>query len=251
MKYHSFDELLDNNQAWVAEKLAVNSNYFKELANGQKPPFLYIGCSDSRLPLTNFTRTEPGELFVHRNIANQVSLTDINLLAVLEYAIFHLEVEHIIVCGHYGCGGIKAALEGRTSGIIDNWVNPIRELYLQKQDEINELPTREERMNYLAELNVLAQVKNLYQTSIMRKALCEQKAPVVHGWVLDIRTGLIKDMKVSTQKWQLSASCLLAQASIAMSGLNGVAGCCCEEPHKDAESDDIPTIIDARNSIVN
>lgn len=211
MKYHSIDELLKNNQAWVAEKLALDPTYFEELANGQTPPFLYIGCSDSRLPLTNFTRTEPGELFVHRNIANQVSLTDINLLAVLEYAICHLKVKHIIVCGHYGCGGITAALEGKTTGIIDNWVNPIRELYLQKQDEIDALPTREERLNRLAEINVLAQVKNLYQTSILRKVLKEQDAPAVHGWVLDIRTGLIKDLNVSTVQWQSYSSCLLCK----------------------------------------
>ncbi|MFN6569974.1 carbonic anhydrase [Dendronalium sp. ChiSLP03b] len=214
MKYHSIDELIQNNQAWVTEKLALDPNYFENLASGQTPPFLYIGCSDSRLPLTNFTRTEPGELFVHRNIANQVSLTDINLLAVLEYAICHLQVKHIIVCGHYGCGGITAALEGKTTGIIDNWVNPIRELYLQKQDEIDALPTREERLNRLAEINVLAQVKNLYQTSIMRKVLHEKDAPTVHGWVLDIRTGLIKDLNVSTVQWQSHSSCLSCKLPI-------------------------------------
>lgn len=211
MKYHNIDELLTNNQNWVAEKLAVDPDYFQELASGQTPPFLYIGCSDSRLPLTNFTRTEPGELFVHRNIANQVSLTDINFLAVLEYAISHLEVKHIIVCGHYGCGGIKAALEGNTIGIIDNWVNPIRELYLQKQEEIDALPTREERLNFLTEINVLAQVKNLYQTSIIRKALYEKNAPMIHGWVLNIGTGLIKDLKISTLKWELPSSSLLTK----------------------------------------
>jgi carbonic anhydrase len=211
MKYNSIDELFRNNQAWVAEKLAINPNYFEELSTGQTPPFLYIGCSDSRLPLTNFTRTEPGELFVHRNIANQVSLTDINFLAVLEYAILHLEVEHIIVCGHYDCGGIKAALEWRTIGIIDNWVNPIRELYLQKQDEIDALPTRKERLNRLAEINVVAQVKNLYQTSVMRQALYARKAPMVHGWVLDISTGLIKDLNISTAQWQLHICPLLLE----------------------------------------
>ncbi|MBW4632805.1 MAG: carbonic anhydrase [Iphinoe sp. HA4291-MV1] len=211
MKYNSIDALLKNNQAWVAQKLSLDPNYFDKLSNGQTPPFLFIGCSDSRLPLTNFTCTEPGEIFVHRNIANQVSLTDINFLAVLEYAILHLEVKHIIVAGHYDCGGIKAALEGRTIGIIDNWVNPIRELYLQKQDEIDSLPTREERLNRLAEINVVAQVKNLYQTSIMRQALHERKAPMVHGWVLDIRTGLIKDLNVSTVQWQLHQCPLLME----------------------------------------
>ncbi|GAB1542332.1 carbonate dehydratase [Scytonema sp. NUACC21] len=236
MKYHSIDELLKNNQAWVAEKLALEPTYFQELARGQKPPYLYIGCSDSRLPLTNFTRTEPGELFVHRNIANQVSLTDINFLAVLEYAINYLEIEHIIVCGHYGCGGIKAALEGKTTGIIDNWVNPIRELYLQQKEGIDSLPTKEERLNRLAEINVLAQVKNLFQTSIMRKALYEQKAPTVHGWVLNISSGLIKDLQVSTKQWLLHPSSSLAHGGRVplidleklMDGV-GVTKCsCCE-----------------------
>ncbi|BAZ50032.1 carbonic anhydrase [Nostoc sp. NIES-4103] len=211
MKYNSIEQLLRNNQTWVAEKLAIDPNYFEELSTGQTPPFLYIGCSDSRLPLTNFTRTEPGELFVHRNIANQVSLTDINFLAVLEYAILHLEVKHIIICGHYDCGGIKAALEWRTIGIIDNWVNPIRELYLQRREEIDALPTREERLNRLAEINVVAQVKNLYQTSMMRQALYQRKAPIVHGWVLDIRSGLIKDLNVSTVQWELHPCPLLLE----------------------------------------
>ncbi|MBD2336597.1 carbonic anhydrase [Calothrix sp. FACHB-156] len=232
MKYHTIDELLSNNQSWVAEKLAVDANYFNKLSNGQKPPFLYLGCSDSRLPLTNFTRTEPGELFVHRNIANQVSLTDLNFLAVLEYAICHLHVEHIIVCGHYDCGGIKAALEGRTTGIIDNWVNPIRELYLQNQNEIDALPTREARLNFLAEINVLAQVKNLYHTPIVRKALHEENAPTIHGWVLDIKTGLIKDLNVSTFQGQLTSSSLLSQIPLVTPKIHptdGVAGCCCEQ----------------------
>ncbi|BAY25994.1 carbonic anhydrase [Calothrix sp. NIES-2100] len=236
MKYHTIDELLSNNQSWVSEKLALDAKYFDKLADGQKPPFLYIGCSDSRLPLTNFTRTEPGELFVHRNIANQVSLTDINFLAVLEYAIFHLQVKHIIVCGHYDCGGIKTALEGRSTGIIDSWVNPIRELYLHNQGEINAIPTREARLNRLAEINVLAQVKNLYQTSIIRKALHEQNAPTIHGWVLDIKTGLIKDLNVSTVQWQLPSCPLFAKPSLVtmpeIHPTDGVAGCCCEEATK-------------------
>jgi carbonic anhydrase len=203
MIYNSIEQIIKNNQAWVAQKKAEDRSYFEEMASGQKPPYLYIGCSDSRLALTRFTGTEPGELFVHRNVANQVSLTDMNFLAILNYAIIHLEVKHIIVAGHYGCGGIKAALEGRTIGIIDNWVNPIREIYLQKQDEIDALPTQEQRLNRLAEFNVILQVKNIYQTSIMRNSLEQQKAPEVHGWVVDISTGLIKDLEVSTKQWEL------------------------------------------------
>lgn len=210
MKHYSIEEIIKNNQAWAAQKVAQDPSYFEELATGQKPPYLYIGCSDSRLALTRFTGTEPGELFVHRNIANQVSLTDINFLSILEYAVVHLEVKHIIVGGHYACGGIKAALEGRAIGLVDNWVNPIREVYLQKQDEIEALPTQEERWNRLAELNVVMQVKNLYQTSVMRQALQQQRAPEVHGWVVDIRTGLIKDLQVSTKQWELRSLSLAA-----------------------------------------
>jgi carbonic anhydrase len=207
MKYHSMSELLKDNRAWVAYQNQVDPEYFENLSKGQTPPYLYIGCSDSRLPLTRFTQTEPGEMFVHRNIANQVCLTDINFLSVLEYAIEHLHVQHIIVCGHYCCGGIQAALEGTATGLVDSWVNPVRQLYLEHQAEIDRLPTREEKLNYLAELNVATQVKNLYQTSIMRKALREGFAPEVHGWVLDLHSGLIKDLNILTDQWQITPTC--------------------------------------------
>ncbi|MCL1464483.1 carbonic anhydrase [Argonema galeatum] len=207
MNYSSIADILHNNQAWVAQQQQVDPNYFENLSTGQKPPYLYIGCSDSRLPLTRFTQTEPGEMFVHRNIANQVCLTDINFLSVLEYAIVHLHVQHVIVCGHYYCGGIQAAFEGTATGLVDTWVNPIRELYLQKKEEIDKLPSRQAKLNRLAELNVEVQVKNLYQTSIMRNALREQRAPQVHGWVLDLYSGLIKDLKVSTEGWYFYPSC--------------------------------------------
>jgi carbonic anhydrase len=209
MNYRSITDILQANQVWAAQKQQVDPNYFKVLSTGQTPPYLYIGCSDSRLPLTQFTQTEPGEIFVHRNIANQVCLTDINFLSVLEYAIVHLQVQHVIVCGHYYCGGIQAALEGITAGLVDSWVNPIRELYLQHQAEIDELSSREAKLKRLAELNVQAQVKNLYQTSIMRNALREECAPQVHGWILDLNSGLIKDLDVSTEGWHLHPSCSL------------------------------------------
>lgn len=207
MPYHQIEEILHNNRLWAQQKQQKQPNYFKILSAEQTPPYLYIGCSDSRLPLTQFMQTEPGEVFVHRNIANQVCLTDINFLSVLEYAINHLHVQHIIVCGHYSCGGIQAALEGSTIGLVDSWVNPIRELYLQKQEEIDNLPSREAKLNYLAELNVAAQIKNLYQTSVMRNALRENRAPQVHGWVLELRTGLIKNLAISTEGWHIHPSC--------------------------------------------
>lgn len=207
MIYHSMADLLKDNRAWVAYQNKVEPDYFEKLSQGQSPPYLYIGCSDSRMPLTKFTQTEPGEMFVHRNIANQVCLTDINFLSVLEYAIGHLHVQHIIVCGHYCCGGIQAALEGTATGLVDSWVNPVRQLYLEHQAEIDRLTNRNAKLNYLAELNVETQVKNLYQTSIMRKALREGSAPEVHGWVLDLHSGLIKDLNIATDEWLLPPSC--------------------------------------------
>lgn len=211
MNQRNIADIIRNNREWAARQQQLKPNYFKKLAAGQTPPYLYIGCSDSRLPLTRFMQTEPGEIFVHRNIANQVCLTDINFLSVLEYAVVHLHVQHVIVCGHYYCGGIQAALEGVTTGLVDSWVNPIRELYLLHREEIDNLSTREAKLNCLAELNVKAQVKNLYQTSIMRNALRENRAPQVHGWVLDLHSGLIKDLKVSTEGWYFHPSCPVPQ----------------------------------------
>lgn len=211
MLYRNIEQILQNNRLWVAQQQQVDPNYFKALSARQAPPYLYIGCSDSRLPLTRFMQVEPGEVFVHRNIANQVCLTDINFLSVLEYAIDHLRVQHVIVCGHHYCGGIQAALEGVAPGLVDSWVNPIRELYLQNQEEIDQLPGREAKLNRLAELNVKAQVKNLYQISIMRQALREERAPQVHGWVLDLQSGLIRNLDISTEGWHLHPSCPMPQ----------------------------------------
>jgi carbonic anhydrase len=201
MNYKSIQQLIANNQTWVAEQLKKDPGYFEELASGQTPAYLYIGCSDSRLPLTQYLKADPGELFVHRNIANQVSLTDINFLAILEYAVTHLQVKHIIVCGHTNCGGIQAALMGLGIGIVDNWVNPIREIYLQNRSQINNLATDEMRINHLSELNIIAQVKNLYQTSVIRQALRSGDAPQIHGWLININTGLIKNLDVATLQW--------------------------------------------------
>lgn len=215
--YQSIEQILQNNRLWVAQQKYNDPDYFENLAAGQTPPYLYIGCSDSRLPLTQYMQVQPGEVFVHRNIANQVCLTDINFLSVLEYAIDHLRVKYVIVCGHYCCGGIQAALEGTAAGLVDSWVNPIRELYLEHQEDIDRLPNREAKLNYLTELNVRSQVKNLYHTAIMRNALRENRAPQVHGWVLDLHSGLIKDLDIPTEEWQLHPSCpRLDRALVAM-----------------------------------
>jgi carbonic anhydrase len=208
---HPIEEILKRNQLWAAAQRQINPDYFKNLAAGQTPLYLYIGCSDSRMALTKFMQVEPGEVFVHRNIANQVCLTDINFLSVLEYALNHLNIQHIIICGHYSCGGIQAALEGSAAGLVDSWVNPIRELYLRNREEIDGLPDREAKLNYLAELNVAAQIKNLYQTSVMRNALRESRAPQVHGWVLVLQSGLIKNLEISTEGWHFHPSCPIIQ----------------------------------------
>ncbi|WP_018478019.1 carbonic anhydrase [Pontibacter roseus] len=202
MLYHSYEELIKNNLEWAEEKLQQNPAYFEQLATGQKPPFLFIGCSDSRMPLNSFTKTEPGELFIHRNVANQVSLTDMNLLAVLEYAVEALGVQHIVVCGHYRCGGVEAAYRGTATGVVESWVNPIRELYLQNRQELDALPSDEERLNKLAQYNVLAQVKNICNTSVMQRAYQKGNYPKVHGWVLDIHKGHIIDLPLPVQDWK-------------------------------------------------
>ena len=202
MHYHNYEDLLKNNLEWAQEKLSQDPAYFENLAKGQKPPFLFIGCSDSRMPLNSFTKTEPGELFIHRNVANQVSLTDMNLLAVLEYAVEALKVEHIVICGHYFCGGVVAAYSGTATGVVESWVNPIREIYLTHRSEIDQLETEEARINKLAELNVIAQVKNICNTSVMHRAFKKGSYPKLHGWVLDIRIGKIKELDLPFADWQ-------------------------------------------------
>jgi len=202
MHYHKYEDLLNNNQEWAQEKLTQDPDYFETLSKGQKPPFLFIGCSDSRMPLNNFTKTEPGELFIHRNVANQVSLTDMNLLSVLEYAVDALKVEHIVICGHYFCGGVAAAYAGTATGVVESWVNPIREIYLNHRSEIDELENEEDRINRLAELNVIAQVKNICNTSVMHRAFKNETYPKLHGWVLDIRIGKIKELDLPIEEWQ-------------------------------------------------
>ena len=202
MHYHNYEDLLENNLEWAEEKLKQDPTYFEKLSQGQKPPFLFIGCSDSRMPLNSFTKTEPGELFIHRNVANQVSLTDMNLLSVLEYAVEALQVQHIVICGHYFCGGVAAAYKGNATGVVESWVNPIREIYLQNRAEIDAIEKEEDRVNKLAELNVVAQVRNICNTSVMHRAFKTGSYPKLHGWVLDIRVGRIKELELPLNDWR-------------------------------------------------
>lgn len=188
----AFEKLLLENKAWAREKIKDDPNYFKHLAQIQSPDFLWIGCSDSRVPANEITGTEPGEIFVQRNIANMVVHTDLNLLSVLEYAVVHLEVKHIIVCGHYGCGGVKAAISHSNLGIINKWVRNIKDVYRIHEEELSAIENEEEQVNRLVELNVEEQVYNLAKTSIVQKAWKSRQAPHLHGWVYGLSNGILK-----------------------------------------------------------
>jgi carbonic anhydrase len=192
-----YEQLLLQNRAWVEQKLSEDKDYFNRLANVQKPDFLWIGCADSRVPANEITGTNPGEVFVHRNIANMVVHTDMNMLSVLDYAVNVLEVNHVIVCGHYGCGGIKAAMINKQIGLIDNWIRHIKDVYRMHQDELEAITDMTERQDRLTELNVIEQVYDLGKTSIIQNSWQKRGGPYVHGWVYDVRNGLIKDLKVS------------------------------------------------------
>jgi carbonic anhydrase len=192
-----YHQLLENNKDWVAEKLAINPHYFEKLAAGQKPPVLWIGCSDSRVPANEIIGAEPGEVFVHRNIANMVIHSDMNMLSVLDYAVNVLEVKHIIVCGHYGCGGIQTAMKNQHIGIIDNWIRHIKDVYRLNDDELNAIENEQDRFNRFVELNVKEQVNDLAKTSIVQKAWEKGLQLGIHGWVYGLNNGLIKDLELS------------------------------------------------------
>ena len=200
---NDYSDLLKNNQLWAAEKLKTDPEYFDELAKPQKPRFLFIGCSDSRIPLDLITESEPGEIFVHRNIANQVNFTDLNLLSIIEYAIEILNIGDIIVLGHYKCGGVKAAVDGLdTEDIVENWVSPISDLYHFHRKELEELGDKTKKLDRLSEMNVIAQLKNLLRTPIIQRAFRSKKIINFHGWIFDINTGLIKDLPLPLQEWK-------------------------------------------------
>jgi carbonic anhydrase len=198
----SYEKLLLENKAWAAEKVFEDPDYFNRLAHIQKPEFLWIGCSDSRVPANEITGTQPGEIFVHRNVANLVVNTDTNLLSVLEYAVVHLKVKHIIVCGHYGCGGIKAATTAHDfKQVLNMWLRNIKDVYRIHRNELDQIHNEEQKVNRLVELNVQEQVMNLAKTSIVQRAWAHEQRPDLHGWVYDIKDGIIKpvfEMKAGT-----------------------------------------------------
>jgi carbonic anhydrase len=195
-----YDMLFENNKKWVTQKLAEDQYYFEKLAEGQFPKYLFIGCSDSRITANEITGTDAGELFVHRNIANLVIHTDMNLMSVLQYSVEVLKVEHVIVCGHYGCGGVKAAVDGKDHGLIDKWLRNIKDVYRVHKKDLNKIEDDEARHKKLVELNVREQVYHLCMTSIIQNSWAKGERPLVHGWVYDIHEGLIIDLNIDVHK---------------------------------------------------
>jgi carbonic anhydrase len=195
----TYEALLDGNKKFVEKSLQLDPQYFEKLANGQNPPVLWIGCADSRVPANQITNTQPGEIFVHRNIANMVIHTDMNMLSVLDYAVNVLKVKHVIVTGHYGCGGVIAAMTNKEYGLIDNWLRHIKDVYRIHADELIAIEDNQKRVDRLVELNVVENVNNLCKTTIVQNAWANGQELAVHGWVYSIETGIIKDMEVSTQ----------------------------------------------------
>lgn len=195
-----YKKLLDNNKKWVDSMLAQDSEYFSKLAGGQKPPLLWIGCADSRVPANEIIGAAPGEVFVHRNIANMVVHTDMNMLSVLDYAVNVLKVQHVIVCGHYGCGGVKAAMSNQQFGLIDNWIRHIKDVYRFHQDELEAITDPVAKENRFIELNVIEQVYDLCKTSIIQNSWSKNNSPYIHGWVYDINNGIIQDLKCSVNE---------------------------------------------------
>ncbi|MEO8841170.1 MAG: carbonate dehydratase [Kofleriaceae bacterium] len=190
------DECFSANRRWAADMTKADPEYFKRLVGQQRPDMLWIGCSDSRLPPNELLARPPGEIFVHRNVANLVEHTDVNCLSVLQYAVDVLEVKHVIVCGHYGCGGVRAALSTQPLGLIDNWLRHIRDVHLWNRDELNQIADPELRANRLAELNVEAQVANVCHTTIVQDAWRRGHSLTVHGWIYAVADGLLRDLGI-------------------------------------------------------
>jgi carbonic anhydrase len=193
------EKIFANNKEWVAEKLSVNPGYFENLSKGQNPEFLYIGCSDSRVTAEDLMGVQPGEVFVHRNIANMVISIDMNVMSVLNYAVRHLKVNHIIVCGHYACGGVKAAMQSADLGLLNPWLRNIRDVYRLHKEELKAITDEEKKYDRLIELNVQEQCVNLIKTAAVQQAH-KQRGLMVYGWVFDIHTGRLIDLKIDFPK---------------------------------------------------
>ena len=192
-----YNKIIENNKKWVENKLELDPQYFEKLSKGQKPPLLWIGCADSRVPANEIIGAQPGEVFVHRNIANMVIHTDMSMLSVLDYAVNVLKVKHVIVCGHYGCGGIDAAMTNKSIGLIDNWIRHIKNIYRVHKKELDSIEDLSERTNRFVELNVIEQVYDLAKTSIVQNAWGIDQELTIHGWVYGVNNGIVKDLGVN------------------------------------------------------
>lgn len=192
-----YKQILENNKEWVRTKLDEDPNYFTKLAKGQKPPLLWIGCADSRVPANQIINAPPGEVFVHRNIANMVIHSDMNMLSVLDYAVNVLHIKHVIVCGHYGCGGVEAAMGNQSMGLIDNWIRHIKNIYRLHKEELNKIEDYQSRFDRFVELNVIEQVYDLAKTSIVQNIWSKGEDLMLHGWVYGVNTGIVKDLDVN------------------------------------------------------
>lgn len=192
-----YNQLFENNKEWVTKSLESDPDFFNKLADGQQPPLLWIGCADSRVPANEIIGAQPGEVFVHRNIANMVVHTDMNMLSVLDYAVNVLKVKHVIVCGHYGCGGVKAAMGNQNIGLIDNWIRHIKDVFRFHNKELSAIKDEQKKFDRFVELNVKEQVMDLAKTSIIQNAWKNEQPLHVHGWVYDIKDGIIKDLDVN------------------------------------------------------
>lgn len=193
----TYEQIFENNRAWVAAKTATDADFFQKLAADQRPEFLYIGCSDSRVTAEDLMGLQPGEVFVHRNVANLVNATDLNVMAVINYAVRHLGVKHVVVCGHYNCGGVKAAMQPRDLGILNPWLRNIRDVYRLHREELNAIADEHARYNRLVELNVQEQCVNVIKLAAVQQNYVEKGYPTVHGWVFDLHNGLLKDLNIN------------------------------------------------------
>lgn len=202
IKHEQYVDLIKQNKQWAKKIKNLNKNYFKELSKGQKPHFLFFGCSDSRVPIHTITQAQPGDIFIQQNIANQINQSDNNCNSVLKYAVEYLKVGHIIICGHYNCGGIKAALEGIDSKTIDTWITPIKNLIKENHVVLSKIKSSQEKVDTLVELNVIYQLMNLIKTPIMTRVYKKKKYPLLHAWVFDMYTGLIKELDLPIKEWK-------------------------------------------------
>lgn len=191
-----YRQIFENNKKWVESKTAGDSDFFKKLSKDQSPEYLYIGCSDSRVPANEIMGLEPGDVFVHRNIANVVNTIDLNAQSVIQYAVEHLGVKYIVVCGHYGCGGVKAAMQPKDLGLLNPWLRNIRDVYRIHRDELATIENENDRYNRLIELNVREQVINVTKMAVVQTSFHQKGFPTVHGWVYDLHNGLLKDLEI-------------------------------------------------------